>query len=149
MTRAVIRSGAIGSVVVFLSGLAIMLVGGQLAGDWYALQLPWSDIGMILITIGLGGSAIFVALEDVIEPIGRWRLLAVPGIAIGAWFWFILLVFGLASTGRGAPNDSPVFTLLYSAPQYIAGLAIAVAASARSEERRVGKECRSRWSPYH
>jgi len=25
----------------------------------------------------------------------------------------------------------------------------AVAASVRSEERRVGKECRSRWSPYH
>src|ERR1051326_5088530 len=24
-----------------------------------------------------------------------------------------------------------------------------VAASHRSEERRVGKECRSRWSPYH
>ena len=23
------------------------------------------------------------------------------------------------------------------------------AANARSEERRVGKECRSRWSPYH
>ena len=25
----------------------------------------------------------------------------------------------------------------------------AAMASARSEERRVGKECRSRWSPYH
>ena len=24
-----------------------------------------------------------------------------------------------------------------------------VIADARSEERRVGKECRSRWSPYH
>ena len=24
-----------------------------------------------------------------------------------------------------------------------------VAANGRSEERRVGKECRSRWSPYH
>ena len=24
-----------------------------------------------------------------------------------------------------------------------------VAAAQRSEERRVGKECRSRWSPYH
>ena len=24
-----------------------------------------------------------------------------------------------------------------------------IAASDRSEERRVGKECRSRWSPYH
>src|SRR3712207_9162983 len=26
---------------------------------------------------------------------------------------------------------------------------VEVAGSARSEERRVGKECRSRWSPYH
>jgi len=25
----------------------------------------------------------------------------------------------------------------------------AAVVSARSEERRVGKECRSRWSPYH
>ena len=25
----------------------------------------------------------------------------------------------------------------------------AMAATIRSEERRVGKECRSRWSPYH
>ena len=29
------------------------------------------------------------------------------------------------------------------------GLAAAIAAAERSEERRVGKECRSRWSPYH
>ena len=28
------------------------------------------------------------------------------------------------------------------------GMALGVASS-RSEERRVGKECRSRWSPYH
>ena len=26
---------------------------------------------------------------------------------------------------------------------------IVITASPRSEERRVGKECRSRWSPYH
>src|SRR3712207_7340546 len=29
------------------------------------------------------------------------------------------------------------------------GEAIALVADVRSEERRVGKECRSRWSPYH
>ena len=29
------------------------------------------------------------------------------------------------------------------------GLAKAANQAARSEERRVGKECRSRWSPYH
>ena len=130
MTRNAIRVAAIGSVAVFVTGLAIMLVGGQVAGDWYALQLPRSDIGMILITIGLAGAGIFVALEDLIEPIGRWRLLAIPGIAVGAWFWFVLLVFGLASAGRGPQTQSPVSTLLYSAPQYIAILAIAVAASA-------------------
>src|SRR3712207_9105046 len=30
-----------------------------------------------------------------------------------------------------------------------AGIVLAPALGARSEERRVGKECRSRWSPYH
>ena len=29
------------------------------------------------------------------------------------------------------------------------GIVTAVGADVRSEERRVGKECRSRWSPYH
>ena len=29
------------------------------------------------------------------------------------------------------------------------GVPIFFLAKARSEERRVGKECRSRWSPYH
>ena len=28
-------------------------------------------------------------------------------------------------------------------------VAVALKPIARSEERRVGKECRSRWSPYH
>ena len=48
----------------------------------------------------------------------------------------------------------------YAAPFILAGLGIlsiamskspasSSAAAARSEERRVGKECRSRWSPYH
>ena len=30
-----------------------------------------------------------------------------------------------------------------------AGLGTGFAGMSRSEERRVGKECRSRWSPYH
>src|SRR2546426_5104198 len=31
----------------------------------------------------------------------------------------------------------------------IEGLSPAISIEQRSEERRVGKECRSRWSPYH
>ena len=33
--------------------------------------------------------------------------------------------------------------------QYGAEVSQRIDALARSEERRVGKECRSRWSPYH
>ena len=33
--------------------------------------------------------------------------------------------------------------------QAFEGVCIARANKGRSEERRVGKECRSRWSPYH
>ena len=42
--------------------------------------------------------------------------------------------------------------LVFFAGAFIAAVAMALAYDrriARSEERRVGKECRSRWSPYH
>ena len=42
------------------------------------------------------------------------------------------------------------FVLLYLLFLMLLGLPIMVMEfSVRSEERRVGKECRSRWSPYH
>ena len=34
-------------------------------------------------------------------------------------------------------------------PQTIRDTVLTNVRSSRSEERRVGKECRSRWSPYH
>ena len=36
-----------------------------------------------------------------------------------------------------------------SQPDYWQAAEAAVGEAPRSEERRVGKECRSRWSPYH
>ena len=38
---------------------------------------------------------------------------------------------------------------MYDLSQTIAGEYLAKFTYPRSEERRVGKECRSRWSPYH
>ena len=40
------------------------------------------------------------------------------------------------------------YTRAYFRP-YLPAAALTVALVLRSEERRVGKECRSRWSPYH
>src|SRR5256885_611836 len=65
----------------------------------------------------------------------------------------------------GGPSHQDIFDLKMDAPREIRGefkeISTAVpgiricehlpklAALTRSEERRVGKECRSRWSPYH
>src|SRR5256885_14942473 len=49
---------------------------------------------------------------------------------------------GIYSGLRAAPGDA-AFTVACDMPFLHADVA------RRSEERRVGKECRSRWSPYH
>jgi len=48
---------------------------------------------------------------------------------------------------RTGLSRSSVSTLIQELKE--AGQVSAVETRARSEERRVGKECRSRWSPYH
>src|SRR2546430_10859005 len=50
----------------------------------------------------------------------------------------------LGSRDGGGGDGGPQFI-----PEGSAGASADFPASARSEERRVGKECRSRWSPYH
>src|SRR5688572_33284177 len=60
----------------------------------------------------------------------------------------------LRQRSAGAGNVTPfqaVATALASTVGVgnIAGVATAITIGGRSEERRVGKECRARWSPYH
>ena len=49
-------------------------------------------------------------------------------------------------TERGAVRYDPTWV---DTDRAKAALAQVAEAAGRSEERRVGKECRSRWSPYH
>ena len=47
-----------------------------------------------------------------------------------------------------APSQTPIgLYASYKLGQM--GYDVTVSSNPRSEERRVGKECRSRWSPYH
>ena len=65
-------------------------------------------------------------------------LVALPvGAGLGIWFFA-----GLLWTVRRLPTAS--HPLLLAAGSFIIRMV-----HSRSEERRVGKECRSRWSPYH
>ena len=69
---------------------------------------------------------------------GAGRTLPLGAFApAGAWFGGLALALQQVDASRSpsSPLNTP--------------LPLATAAPLRSEERRVGKECRSRWSPYH
>src|SRR2546428_11458 len=51
--------------------------------------------------------------------------------------------FSIDSVETAPVSGAAITTTVTSAP------VLTVSATDRSEERRVGKECRSRWSPYH
>src|SRR2546426_11287969 len=61
---------------------------------------------------------------------------AVQGIALGVIVALMTGAIGVAFAPR-------LLALMGASPEVL------TIGSTRSEERRVGKECRSRWSPYH
>src|SRR3989442_12344288 len=70
----------------------------------------------------------------------RFRLEVADGAESGRFAWSIAeRVEGIERLNENAPRGGRIapMTLCVTDQQ------------ARSEERRVGKECRSRWSPYH
>ena len=63
-----------------------------------------------------------------------------------------LIHFFQRSSGDDENQAVPALMFFEAIPDKVAAEINAVldaVAEARSEERRVGKECRSRWSPYH
>ena len=62
----------------------------------------------------------------------------------------LMIAFKVISTFVDIPTV--VLFIMYMVPYLVIGYDIlrkAIKGILRSEERRVGKECRSRWSPYH
>ena len=65
-------------------------------------------------------------------------------MGLGGWELVVLLIVFLVIVG---PQRLPEVTR--QLVQWVRQARRWVEDSRRSEERRVGKECRSRWSPYH
>ena len=72
------------------------------------------------------------------------KQLLIIGISILSFATAMAQNVGINGTGA-APNASSMLDVVSTTK----GMLIPRMTSARSEERRVGKECRSRWSPYH
>ncbi len=115
-------SGAAGVV-----GLVLVLGSAVAAGDWYLAPMPWIGIGMVLVVLSLACGAGFGVLLDIAEPIGLWRLLAIPPSLLLGGFWAFVLAYGLPTTGG---PDSDVATILYTLPLLMAVLVIATVALA-------------------
>src|SRR5256884_6205666 len=64
------------------------------------------------------------------EDSAKWLLALAKSLDIFVFWTLILLAIGFAAVNPKKLKGAKSFTI-------------------RSEERRVGKECRSRWSPYH
>ena len=64
-------------------------------------------------------------------------------------FWEIDLFGGIRSAVRSAQAEAEGFDALLDDVRVVVAGTITDSDEVRSEERRVGKECRSRWSPYH
>ena len=114
-------------------GISILMYG-VLATSWALFSGPTHYISLATAAFyGLGAYVVGMGIESVWYP-----FLLVIATALGA---LLALVVGWA-TLRLSGVYFVIFTL---------GLAefIRQIITWRSEERRVGKECRSRWSPYH
>src|SRR2546430_14112217 len=122
----------------------------------------------LLIALGINALALWVAnaLFDGVRIHGAWAYIigaAVLGIANGilkpvlavltlpliiltlGLFYLLINIAMIALAAWIAPNFS-----VHGFWTYVGAVVIVWLVNwARSEERRVGKECRSRWSPYH
>ena len=66
-----------------------------------------------------------------------------------SWLKFYRYLFPVRACVRGYSRVSDPFSYGHLQFKNRIGLSAGFDKNARSEERRVGKECRSRWSPYH
>src|SRR5574342_140821 len=88
---------------------------------------------------------------------GLWHLLGEVETVFG--FWAFLLVAAIALMHGWSSATAYLDAQRFAEPMFVFVIMVIAAsrpvmqlagdAVQRSEERRVGKECRSRWSPYH
>ena len=114
---------------------------GACAGVLFVLMVKYQSF------LNLGHSACASCIPKTSRG-GAWLdanyvLSALTGIAFAvvvSWLVYVGIVKRLEDAPRVVASVSTLF---------VATIVAGFAAAARSEERRVGKECRSRWSPYH
>src|SRR2546430_3187298 len=111
--------------------LGLVFVVGALSGPYFAAQRT-------LVPELVGEAENVVGKANVfLQSAQRVTMLLGPAVA------------GVLIAWVGAPSVLVIDAATYVVSFVLVGAFVRVARRVRSEERRVGKECRSRWSPYH
>src|SRR5256886_10556429 len=148
-----------GSVTLSLGVSAVLL-----ATVWGGSQYPWSS--WQIVSLYAAGAALLIAFawfetraEEPVLPLYLWEStiftfsnIASIGVAMAMFGTiFFLPVFVQGVIGNSVTNSAAILVPLLVAMivTSIGSGQIISRTGRRSEERRVGKECRSRWSPYH
>src|SRR3712207_2828662 len=108
-----------------------------------AQQLVSSDLSLplaVLLSIAVGG--VLGLVNGVLIAYGRVHAIIITFGTANLFRFLGLQLFG-GTTVNGIPDTLDVFG------RGDAGRTLGIPHSFRSEERRVGKEGRSRWAPYH
>ena len=133
--------GVFSGLVLIVIGLLLLLhnyrsfeVAGVILRWWPLILIFWGAIKIYERTAGTRGSQAGGSRITGGEVVLVLGVLALVGIVIGA-----------EQARRRLPGMDDIDIGMGEA----FASSIDVAPKARSEERRVGKECRSRWSPYH
>ena len=148
---------------IFVSSVAIW-VGGMLP-EWGQVinATTWtivivSVLGLIIAVTPLGATAgsseiatlmLFVVIGQIASGSDFSAITQAPlYLLIGL---LVVLIHAAIMVIYAKLTRTELFSLAVASTANIGGIASApvVASAFRSEERRVGKECRSRWSPYH
>src|SRR5256885_16185958 len=103
-------------------------------------------MGYAYLGLGLGGVVSPLLVHFLTRSFGWRQALEIVGLLI----LIVLFPVGIWIT-RSTPAEMGLLPdgAISSALQEEKNSATVSSSSGRSEERRVGKECRSRWSPYH
>ena len=122
--RAVGYAGLALGLLALIGGVGAAGGSALMAGDWWLARQPWIGIGLTLLVVGLGMTAIFALLLDAIEPVGRVRLLALPPALIVGLMWAFWVFVGLPTTAPGGP-ERDIRAMLYSLPEMLIAALVA------------------------
>jgi hypothetical protein len=117
--RRLLRLAFLGALGALGLGILLVTASALAAGDLYLAPEPWIGLGLDLLTIGLGLTALLgIIVVAVASQLGRLRLLVIPPALVLASWWtyqLSLIASGRQETFRG-PRTYDIPTEIYSTP---------------------------------